>query len=151
MKKKISLIILFLLVVSNIFAGGYIYWDDHKTSYSGKTTAHVKICYQKDYSDNATANERLRHVMYDIALNDCDYSVTHNVTEVHLPNGVIYRIWFSYFKDGSGVVIVWKGNERMQNGTPLEEIYENYGSYWFTYNTFYEVYQEQCNKYLNML
>lgn len=151
MKKKISLIILLLLVVSRIFAGEYIYWEDHKTSYSGKTTVHLKVCYPKGYSDNAAANERLRHVMYDIALEDCDYSVTHNVTEVHLSNGVYYRILFSYYQDGSGAVRVWKGKDRMQYGTPLEMIYENYGSYWFTYNTFYGVYQEQCNKYLNML
>lgn len=151
MKKKILLFFFLFLVVSRIFAGEYIYWDDHKTSHSGKTTAHVKICYPKGYSDNATANETLRHVMYDIALNDGDYSVTHNITQVHLSNGIIYRIMFSFYQDRSGVVTVWKGNERSAYGTPMETIYENYGSYWFTYNSFYEIYQQQCNKYLNML
>ncbi len=151
MKKIISLLTLLFLVVSRIFAGEYIYWDDHKTSSSGKTTAHVRICYSKEYNNNSAANERLRHVMYDIFLKDGDYPVTHNVTEVHLSNGVEYRILFSFYQDRSGVVKVLKGNERSAYGTPMETIYENYGSYWFTYNSFYEIYQQQCNKYLNML
>lgn len=151
MKKKISLIVLIFLVVSRIFAGEYIYWDDHRTTSSGKTTVHVKICYPKGYSDYAAAKERLRHVMYDVFLKDGDYPNTDNVTEVHLSNGVIYRICFSYYTDRSGKVLVCRGNERDAYGTPMEIIYENFGSYWFTYNTYYEVYQEQCNKYLNML
>lgn len=151
MKKIISLLTFLFLVVSRIFAGEYIYWDDHKTSSSGKTTAHVRICYSKEYNNNSAANERLRHVMYDIFLKDGDYPVTHNVTEVHLSNGVAYRICFSYFPDGSGWISVYKGTEGSAYKTPMELIYENFGSYWFTYNTYYEVYQEQCNKYLNML
>ena len=53
MKKIISLLTLLFLVVSRIFAGEYIYWDDHKTSSSGKTTTCNKLCmYLRSFGMN---------------------------------------------------------------------------------------------------
>ena len=151
MKKKITFIILLVLFTSKIFAGEYIYWVDHKTSYSGKTTVHLKICYPKEYNDKTAANEDLHHIMYDIYLidNDSGFSVTWNVTQVNLSNGILYRIELCNFPDGPSAVRVYKGNTRMSNGTPMEMIYEFGGFY--RYNYIYDIYQTQCNKYLNML
>ena len=151
MKKQTLLILLFFLFVSRIFAGEYIYWEDHATTYSGKTTAHVKICYPKGYSNKSAANEELRHVMYDLYLKDDSrgYSVTWNVTQVMPSNGLIYRVEFCNFSDGSNGVRVYKSNTRLSYGTPTEMIYEFIGFY--QYNYIYDIYQTQCNKYLNML
>ncbi len=153
MKKKILLFLLTVLISTKIFAGEYVYWEDHKTSYSGKTTVHLKICFPKGFNNNEAANEYLQKTMNDfLNLNPpLDSQVTLNVTEVWLSNGTFYRIFFFILSNGTGCVTVAKGNGNYTEGTPLEKIYENWGSYFSTYNDFYEIYQNQCNKYLDML
>ena len=155
MKKKILFVIFSLLICAKFFAGEYVYWEDHKTSKSGKTDIHVKICYAKGYGDSAKANKRIQDyfdlVNFYIKGHGEENPYTHNITFVNLRNGEIYKISFFYRQDGAGVIFVHRGNESMRNEDPMELIYQSVGSYWFTYNDYYELYQTQCNKYLNML
>ncbi len=151
MKKRIVLIILFISIFVRAFAGEYVYWEDHKRSSSGKGVAHVKICYPKDFKDNATANDHLMYTMYGMlnALNNIDYDATVNTTEVHFSNGTFYRIVFFWFYNEFGSVHCFRGNVSWTEGTPLETISQS--SNMFSYDTAYNYYQTQCNKYLNML
>lgn len=148
MKKRIALIILFVSIFVRVFAGEYVYWEDHKQTASGRTIVHMKICCPKGYTDNAHANDRLR-VMMNHLLVDGEEPSLYNVTEVLLPDGIYYRIvfgWWDYMSRGA--ILIFKGNDSKLTSGPLERIYL---SKVYSYNSGYYSYQSQCDKYLNML
>ena len=150
MKKKI-LLFFFVLVASRIFAGGYIYWEDHKTLHSGQITLHIKICCPKGYMNDAIANEIIQELvdMYrgdEHQKNLYGYFATFNITQVYLSDGEIYKIVLLTLSSNLGGVVVGKTN--INTYGPMEKIYEIKG---FSYNYLYDIYQTQCNKYLNML
>lgn len=151
MKKKLLLGIFALLFVSKVFAVEYVYYEEHKTV--GNNTVHAKVCFPKNFSDDATANKMLRElVLHGFGGESAKYRGTHSITGVHFTNGIYYRIIFIYasiFDWHIGTVWVGKGNPSFANAD-LEVIYDT-GVVRWSYNTLYRDYQEQCNKYLSIL
>lgn len=150
MKKKISLIVLLLLVASRIFARGYSYFDDHKKSSSGQVSVHVKVCFPKNSNADIEGNAKtdLRGLVNSaLELEDrLTLSLTSNITEVVLPNRLVYRIVMNEFSSGYCCVTVYKGYS--YKGSVLEKIYEDTS---YSYNYMYGIYQTQCNKYLEYI
>ena len=145
MKKRIAVIVFFLSVLSQVFAGGYKCLEDHKTD--GNTTIHLKMCFPSSYKESqSAANERVQRVMsglfkglkqnpsYQLLASDPYGRMSHFCTQIHLKDGTVYKSNVS------------------QEGKPMEEIYHVQGvDYDYDYNYYYGLYEAQCNKYLNML
>lgn len=167
MKKRIAVIVFFLSVLSQVFAGGYKCLEDHKTD--GNTTIHLKMCFPSSYKESqSAANERVQRVMsglfkglkqnpsYQLLASDPYGRMSHFCTQIHLKDGTVYRVIFmnvnSFKFDHVGAdVTVYKSNVS-QEGKPMEEIYHVQGvDYDYDYNYYYGLYEAQCNKYLNML
>ncbi|MBO4319133.1 MAG: hypothetical protein J5857_01535 [Treponema sp.] len=145
MKKKIALLTILFLITSYLFAGDYDSRELHKTS--NGHTVHAKVFFPKNLSSKM--NDDPVKFLIDLYLKEGESPITWNVTEIWLPNGIYYRINFGYHSyPNVGLVEVMKGHLSIDG--PMELIYQFEGTRYSTYNTYYDVYQSQCNKYLNM-
>ena len=150
MKKKIALFIFVALVISKTFAGEYVYWEKHAKQNSN-FTFHCKICMPKKSANETTANETFQRdidaMLKYVPYIQPDETLTLYETYILLPNGYTYKVSFVwttgyYGSVGTGIVSTTKTNSEIG-----EVIYNINNS---SFNYCYEIYQDQCNKYLNM-
>lgn len=165
MKKRIAVIVFFLSVLSQVFAGGYKYWEDSK--FKDGITIHLKLCYPSSFNDSQTANEQLRRSMSGLfsgleqnsnvqyILSSPYADIEEFATEIHPKDGSVYRVVFmhiSSLRAYGGIIAVVKGTPPVEKGKPMEQIYytEDQG-FDYDYDYYCNLYEAQCNKYLNML
>ena len=151
MKRKILLIGVFaLLVLSRTFAGQYVYKEASRDR--GLVSAYVRFC-AKSFKDDAATSESINVAVeaqlkgQEEASNTTGCFLSSISTYVFLKEEVwvITFLWEPYQRWGSIAVV--KGSN---SGKTHQLIYDTGTQYW-SYNYLYELYQEQCNKYLNML
>lgn len=142
MKKKIALLTILFLITSYLFAGDYDYMESHKTF--GTLKLHIKVYVPKGTSEQYTRDE-LQDYINIVREQSKDknvqkYNFTYYVS-IFTFREKVYRVIFSFDIYNQGIVSVFKNSEM---------IYQFTGTRYSTFNTFYDVYQSQCNKYLNM-
>lgn len=154
MKKKTALFIFVALLISKTFAGEYVYWEKHVRPRSG-VEYHGKLCLPKKYADAISADiafqEDIDNMLRSTTLNP-GQTLTFYVTSITLPNGYIYKVifvWDSSPTGNLGMVTTYKYNYLTDDDSESigEAIYQISHP---LFNYLYEIYQDQCNKYLNM-
>ena len=148
MKKKIALFIFVALVISKTFAGEHAYFEYHFRPLTWYDF-HYKVYAQK--KDLAEVESEFGYQFWqEVAENSVRDAATLN----RRPNEQWSQSMTIILGPGCGnpVVIVtfsWRssGYGAVQVKLNSELIYENEG---YSFNYCYEIYQDQCNKYLNM-
>jgi len=153
MKRKILLIGIFVfLMLSRTFAGQYVYFEASKQK--GVFSAYARVYYPKGSVDNTTGNKSVNDYVEDIlaslqeTYNVTGYVFSANNTIVHVKNNmyIISFTWDPTYRGGG--ISVTRFNT---NNLASEKIYDTGAQEYWSYNYLYQLYQEQCNKYLNML
>ena len=143
MKKKFTILLFFIFVfAAHIFAGDYDYMESHKTF--GTLKLHIKVYVPKGTSEQYT-KDTLQDYINIVREQSKDkniqkYNFTYYVS-VFKFREMVYRVFYSFDIYNQGIVSVFKNSEM---------IYQFTGTRYSTFNTYYDVYQTQCNKYLNM-
>lgn len=150
-RKKLLFSIIFLLALSQIFAGKCKFLESRKISDDGNLIINMKVYYPK--SESALMYQDLINLlMQDVFTNfsemtDGTEKISLYFTEIFLDNGDIYRLNFAYIAPSHGEIRAYKQDFE---GTSSEQLcfidataYETYDSYW-------DKYQELCNEYLSL-